>query len=635
MAIVTLRNVSLAYGDGQILADASLTLDKGQRIGVVGRNGEGKSTLLKIIAGRVAPDRGEVHIREELRIMLLEQDPDIDGRTTVYGHVASGFGKAGDLLAEYRHLVRDPEPGPETLEKTRILQNELTDIDGWGLHGIIDAMIGTLSLEPAAPMASLSGGSLKRAAIARAFVSEPDVLLLDEPTNHLDLASILWLEKQVGQFSGTILFVTHDREFLDHLATHIVEIDRGMLTVWPGNYHRYRERKAALTEAEDRRNREFDRQLAREERWIREGIKARRRRNEGRIRRLLEMRRVRAERRIRPGNVRLEIEQHERTGKRVIEARNISYAIDDRPIVENFSARIVRGDRIGLIGPNGIGKSTLLNLLLKTLEPDSGTVRHGTRIQPARFDQFRTEIEGDKTVVDTVGQGRESITVNGRSRHIISYLSDFLFTSRRAMSPVSSLSGGERARVLLALLFSKPVNLLAMDEPTNDLDTDTLELLEELLLDFQGTLLLVTHDRRFMDNVATSTLGFEGNGQIREYVGGYSDWLRQTDGKSRDDGAAAPGPGSGDHEAQGPMPRPVARKRTKPSYREQQELKQLPERIETLENRQQELSQLVSSSDFYRQERERIREVNRELTEVEAELERCFERWSELESRFA
>lgn len=632
MAHIILRNVSLAYGDGQLLDESSLVIDKGQRIGVIGRNGEGKSTLLKIIAGKVLPDHGDVQINPDQHIALLEQNPDFDIGMSVYDYVASGLGKTGVLLSEYRKVDYALEKDSALSGESKALHNELTELDGWKLEIALVDMLHKLALPRDKPISNLSGGWQKRAQLAKVLVNRPDILLLDEPTNHIDFETISWLETQLRKFHGTLIFVTHDRQFLDALATHIAELDHGVLTKWPGNHESYRKGKLSEIEVHERRYREFMKKLAKEEKWIREGIKARQSRNEGRVRRLEKLRKQRFRMRTGHASLKLEVDHQGRSGNLVIEAKNISYHIDQEPIIRDFSIRILRGDRISLIGPNGIGKTTLLNLLLRRIEPISGSVRHGTGIQIARLDQFRNTPEPEKTVMDTVAEGRNYITINGRSRHIISYLSDFLFTPRRANSPISSLSGGERARVLFALLFSKPFNLLVMDEPTNDLDTDTLELLEELLLDFQGALLLVSHDRRFIDNVVTSTLAFEGNGLVHEYVGGYSDWLRQTGDKAKQSTLRKIQPRTRGKEKSN---RPSTKKRSKPSYREQQELNALPRQIEDIEARLEELAGQISCPEFYRQDRDAVHATSQEMTRIQEELERYYARWGELEARFA
>jgi len=632
MAQIILRSVSLAYGDGQLLDEASLVIDRGQRVGVIGRNGAGKSTLLNIIAGRVLPDHGDVQVNLDQPIALLEQNPDFDTEMSVYNYVASGLGKTGVLLSEYRKVDDALAQDPALPGESRSLCDELTELNGWKQEIALVEMLQKLALPRGKPMSNLSGGWQKRAQLARVLVNRPDILLLDEPTNHIDFETISWLEAQLAKFSGTLIFVTHDRQFLDVLATHIVELDRGILTKWPGNHEAYRRGKSSEIEIHERHYRKFMKKLAREEKWIREGIKARRSRNEGRVRRLEELRRQRSRMRSGHAGLKLEVDDQGRSGNLVIEAKNISYYIEQEPVIRDFSIRILRGDRISLIGPNGIGKTTLLNLLLGRIGPNPGSVRHGAGMQVARFDQFRSALEPEMTVMDTVAEGRNYITINGRSRHVISYLSDFLFTPRRANSPISSLSGGERARVLLALLFSRPFNLLVMDEPTNDLDTDTLELLEELLLDFRGTLLLVSHDRRFIDNVVTSTLAFEGNGSVREYAGGYSDWLQQTSDKARQSGSGKTPSGTQGRER---ATRTAIKKKSKPSYREQQELDALPRQIEDLEARLEELAGQVSCSEFYQQDGDAIRATSQEMDRIQEDLERYYARWDELEARFA
>lgn len=628
--LVTLDEVSIAFGANQLLDHASLVVDQGERIGLLGRNGEGKSTLLSIIGGRLVPDDGALRLAPGVRVAMLEQAPSLTGEETIYDIVAEGLGDIGTALSEYHHAIVADDAGSEAgLHRIATIQQRIDAADGWRLGQRVEKVLSRLELPADDPVAKLSGGWQRRVSLARALVAEPQVLLLDEPTNHLDIASIEWLERQVLQFQGAVLFVTHDRAFLRRVANRIVDLDRGVLSAWPGSYEDYLRRKAAADEQEARQNAEFDRKLAQEEVWIRKGIQARRTRNEGRVRALVKMRAERAERREKQGRVRLNIDQADNTGKLVMEAKDVSFAWGERVIAKGFSTRIMRGDRIGLIGPNGIGKTTLIRLLLGEQKPDSGHVRLGHNLKVAWFDQLRSQIDTEATVVDAIGEGREKITVGGRERHVISYLSDFLFAPARARSPVRSLSGGERARVLLAKLFSKPANVLVMDEPTNDLDIETLELVEELLLDFQGTLLLVSHDRQFMDNVVTSTLALEGDGVIREYVGGYSDWERQrtpvtADAAPETRPVAAPAPASA------AAPRPA---RKKPGYREQQELAALPGRIEALESRQAELTALVSDGDFYRGDPSRVEATLRELDQVAKELEDCYRRWEELEDQ--
>ncbi len=635
MPLITLTDLSIAFGDNLLLNRASLALSAGQKTGLIGRNGEGKSTLLKIIGSQISADEGDIRLAPGVRIAMLEQSPKVSSTASVFEYVALGLGETGSVLAEYQSLVSSSDLTDKQLNHLSDLQHKLDGSGGWSLQSTVDRTLSRLGLDGTISVAKLSGGWQRRASLARALVSAPDILLLDEPTNHLDVESIVWLEKQIIQFDGAIVFVTHDREFLQRVATNIVELDRGKLKSWPGTYSDYLSRKAAALEQEERQNAVFDKKLAKEETWIRQGIKARRTRNEGRVRALKKMRQEQSERRNRKGNVRLELEQSQQSGKRVIEATNISYKIADQQIISSFSTRIIRGDRIGLIGPNGIGKTTLLRLLLKDLMPDSGEVIHGTRIEVAYFDQLRSELDPDRTVVDTIGEGREEVTINGRSRHVISYLSDFLFSPDRSRSPIKALSGGERARVLLAKLFSKSANLLIMDEPTNDLDIETLELLEELLLQFDGTLLLVSHDRKFLDNVVTSTFSFEGDGIVREYVGGYSDWLRQTE-ISKNTENKKNRPQKGNRQAQPASP--VATQTTpqtakkKLSYKLQRELDMLPDKIDKLEAEQETLSTQMSQPDFYNQPEKTVKDVSSRLNKVSTELEDCFQRWAELDS---
>ncbi len=619
MALLTLKNLSIAYGVHELLDQANLVLDAGERVGLLGRNGEGKSTLLKIIAGTVKADGGEITGIDGIRIAKLDQAPSLTGDSSIYDVVASGLGSVGDHLAEYRQLINDPESNANRLGD---LQSLIDNEHGWSHLNIIEQVISKLGLNPDQAVAELSGGWQRRVSLARALATEPDVLLLDEPTNHLDIQSIQWLEGHLKQFRGAVLFVTHDRAFLDQVATRIVDLDRGQLISWPGNYLDYQRRKAAALEEESQQNREFDKKLAQEEAWIRQGIKARRTRNEGRVRALQKLRDQHAQRRQRQGNAKFSLDSGNKSGKRVIEAEDICFGWDDKPIVDQFSTTIMRGDRIGLIGDNGMGKSTLIKILLGEIKPDSGSIKLGTNLAVAHFDQLRDQLAPEKTVVDFIGEGRDQITIGDRSRHVISYLSDFLFTPKRARSPINSLSGGERARVLLAYLFSKPVNFLVMDEPTNDLDIETLELLEERLLDFDGTLLLVSHDRAFMDNVVTSTLAFEGNGHIQEYVGGYGDWLRQTKSlvsknKVKPTTKATPKPN---------------KPSKKLSYQLQRELDTLPELIGDLEAQQQTLTEALSAPDIYQGSPDQAAELNQQLSDISAQLEQAFLRWEELDT---
>ncbi len=626
MPLLVLKDVSIAYGDNKLLDTVNLSVESGQRVGLLGRNGEGKSTLLNIVCGHQAPDEGEIKLEPGATVAKLDQAPHLSGTDSVYDAVAAGLGEIGGWLAEYHRVIEDRIiSAGEQMERMSALQQKLEANNGWGLQQRVEKVISRLRLPADDPVAALSGGWQRRVSLAKALVSDPRVLLLDEPTNHLDIESIEWLENQVLQFSGAVIFVTHDRAFLKRVANQIVDLDRGRMTAWVGGYQDYLRRKNAFLEQEARQNTEFDRKLAEEEKWIRKGIQARRTRNEGRVRALNKMREERAERRNQKGKVKLQLDRAANSGKLVMEAHNLSFAYENKPIVTKFSTRILRGDRIGLIGPNGAGKTTLLQILLGRLAPDSGDMRHGSNLQIALFDQMRSQVNLDSTVVDAIGEGRDQITINGKPKHVISWLSDFLFTPARARSPIRSLSGGERARVLLAKLFSKPTNVLVMDEPTNDLDIETLELLEELLLDYSGTLLLVSHDRQFMDNVVTSTMVLEGDETVREYVGGYTDWEQQR----------SKAPVSNPTETKKQNPREESKsvsKKKKLSYREQQELSELPTKIDVLEQQQSSFTKAISDPGFFKLPQLEIDATMKQLDQVSKDLEQCYQRWDELES---
>ncbi len=517
MTLLRLEQLQLAYGTQVLLDRADLTVERGERLALVGRNGTGKSTLLKLVAGDIQPDDGTIWRAPGLKIGVLAQELPESSGMTIFDMVAQGLPEAGELLSEYQHLINDPDPD---MNRMATLQTRLEAIDGWSFHQRIDVVLTRLGLPPEAEMSALSGGWRRRVALARALVSEPDLLLLDEPTNHLDLDTIAWLEEQLLAFNGAVLLITHDRAFLSKLATNILELDRGKLGRYPGVYSEYQERKQHELEVESRENALFDKKLAQEEAWIRQGIKARRTRNEGRVRALEAMRNERSQRRERQGTANLTVDSGERTGKRVVELKGVTQRFGDEVILRNVNLEVMRGDRIGFLGRNGAGKTTLLKILLGELAPTEGSVQLGTNLKVAYFDQLRAGLELEKTVYDNVAQGSDRVSVGGKDRHVMSYLQDFLFTPDRVRQPVKALSGGESNRLLLAKLFTQPANVLVLDEPTNDLDMETLELLEELLLDFDGTLLLVSHDRTFMDNVVTSMLAFEGEGRVREYVGG-------------------------------------------------------------------------------------------------------------------
>ncbi len=625
--LLSLKGVSLAYGHVPLLDEADLAIEPGERVCLVGRNGAGKSTLLRVVAGTAKPDDGEIRRRDGLRIAVLEQDLPAGCTGTVYDVVAGGLAETGERVRDYhralRALANDAcEANVRALERA---QQALEAVDGWRLEQRVATAISRLGLPADRDMAELSGGLQRRVLLARALASEPELLLLDEPTNHLDIDGIAWLEEFLLAYEGALLFITHDRAFLQRLATRILELDRGRLTSWPGDYANYLRRREERLAAEEQANARFDKRLQQEEVWIRQGIKARRTRNEGRVRALEQMRRERAARRERTGQARIRLEEADRSGQLVVEVEQASVGYDGRTIIRDFSTRILRGDRVGIIGPNGAGKTTLIRLLLGELEPDAGSVRLGTRLEVAYFDQARAQLDPEKSVLENLNRGSDTVTVNGRQKHVISYLQDFLFAPERVRSPVKSLSGGERNRLLLARLFTRPANLLVMDEPTNDLDVETLELLEALLAEYQGTLLLVSHDRAFLDNVVTSTLVFEGDGRIGEYVGGYSDWQAW---KAKQTMQKTPAVRAGSTAAR-PKKTPPANRKL--SYKEQRELDALPARIEELERRQQELQQQTSDPAFYKQDGETIARTLAELDALNAELEAAYDRWAELE----
>ena len=625
MPLIRLSNVSIAFGTHLLLDNAAFQLDAGERVGLLGRNGEGKSTLMKIIAGDIYADHGDIWQQPELRIAWLEQSPTLEGDDTIYDAVAGGLGELGALIVKYHELLHHMDDAA-CLQELGEVQHKLEALNGWHFQTRVELILTKLQLPADVLVSSLSGGWKRRVALARALVIEPEVLLLDEPTNHLDFESINWLEEQILAFPGAVLFVTHDRAFLQKLATRILDLDRGQLTSWQGNYQDYLTRKAAVLEDEANQNAEFDKKLAREEAWIRQGVKARRTRNEGRVRALKKLRAERAERRNTQGTAKLALNKGDSSGKKVIEAVNISFQYADKVIIRDFSTRIERGDKIGLIGANGAGKSTLLKLLLGQLQPTSGEVELGTNLQIAYFDQLREQLDPEMTVADSVLDGGEFIDLPDGKRHVMSYLADFLFAPARARSPVKSLSGGEKNRLLLARLFTKPANLIVMDEPTNDLDMETLEILEEKLVDYPGTLLLVSHDRAFLDNVVTSVMVFEGDGLINEYIGGYADWFELSEKAKKVEAVkiAAEAP-----KKEKPKAAPPAKKL---SFKEQRELEQLPARIEQLENLVAELNAKVSDPGFYKQSQDAVNLTLEALQAHEAELTQSYQRWDELEA---
>ncbi|MDX2426239.1 MAG: ATP-binding cassette domain-containing protein [Cycloclasticus sp.] len=621
MPLLKLDTVSVAFGLKPVLDKADLQIDEQERVGLIGRNGEGKSTLLKVLAGEVLPDAGQVWRQSGVIVATLEQSPELPEASTIYEVVADSLGEVGHLIARYHDMLLGPNVDLDALGS---LQHQFEALDGWSLQQRVDSVLSRLNLPADKKISELSGGWKRRVGLARALVVDPDVLLLDEPTNHLDMETIVWLEKQLETFRGAVVCITHDRVFLQNISKRIIEIDRGQLTSWSCNYQQYLERKAAALESEEKTNAEFDKKLAREEVWIRQGIKARRTRNEGRVRALESLRKERAQRRNLAGPAKLEVDKGERSGKLVIEAENISIAYDGRRMLHDFSCRLMRGDRVGLVGPNGIGKSTLIKALLKEIELDEGLVKHGTKLQVAYFDQHRDVLDLEKTVIDLVSDGRDTITINGRDRHIISYLGDFLFAPERARSPAKVLSGGERNRIMLAKLFSQPANFIVMDEPTNDLDVETLELLEELLIDYAGTLILVSHDRKFLENVATSFWFFEGDGKITEYVGEIPNWSKII----KDNAQAVQANKSGKVAA----PANKAAVKPKLSFKVKKELEELPKQIEKLEEKLAQLQQLTSTTEFHSADRETIQAKMDELTTIDKQLQEKYQRWDELES---
>ncbi len=624
MPLLRFNNVSLAYGHHPLLAHVDFQVEAGERVCLVGRNGTGKSTLFRAITGVAVPDDGEIWRQDSLRIAHLEQEVPPDTDQTIYEVVATGLGELGAMLTEYHNATHHVGADTAALETLATLQARIEALDGWNVGQKVEKVLSRLNLPPDKRLVDCSGGIRRQVMLARALVCEPDVLLLDEPTNHLDIAAINWLEEFLLAYQGALIFITHDRTFLKHLATRFIELDRGQLTSFPGDFDYYLRKKEEMLEIEARAAAKFDKKLAEEEAWIRQGVKARRTRNEGRVRALQALRRERSQRIDVQGKASFEVDAGATSGKLVVDARQISFRYGDRSIVRDFSTHILRGDRIGIVGPNGSGKSTLLKLILGDLTPTAGQVVTGTRLEVAYFDQHRDQLDSEKTVRENLGEGRDYISVKGRSRHVIGYLKDFLFPAERIDSPVKALSGGERNRLLLAKIFTQPANMMVLDEPTNDLDVDTLELLEDLLADYQGTLLLVSHDRAFLDNVVTSTLVFEGDGHIGEYVGGYEDWLRQ-----RREGVAAR-----DQAPRANRPPPPLRSDTKLrklSYNEQRELAALPAKIETLEAEQAQLQARMSAAGFYQQAGDNIATVAARLDAIARDLATCYARWETLE----
>ncbi len=637
MPLVVLDQISHAYGHLPLLDRAALQVEPGERIAIIGRNGTGKSTLMQIIGGDLKPDSGTVWTQPGARVARLVQDVPLAANRPVFDVIADGLGDLASLITNYHHAAVEVATNYSEEAMTRLgnFQHELEERDGWSIEQRVELIVTKLGLPSEAIVDTLSGGWKRRVLLARALVSQPDVLLLDEPTNHLDIEAIEWLEAFLLAYAGAVIFVTHDRAFLETVATRIVEIDRGTLTSWPGDYATFERKKEEWLANEELQNAKFDKKMAAEEVWLRRGVKARRTRDEGRVKALMAMRAERAARRAQIGNVRMQVDQADPSGKMVFEAKGLSHAFArgdkpsglSAPVVKDLSLRVMRGDRIGLIGPNGAGKTTLLRLLLGEIPPQAGEVRRGANVQVAYYDQQREQLDPERTVVDTVGDGADTVTVNGVPKHVHGYLADFLFSPERARSPVKALSGGERNRLLLARLFTRPANVLVLDEPTNDLDLETLELLEAQLVEWPGTLLLVSHDRRFLDNVVSSTLVFEGNGKVQEYVGGYEDWLRQ----SRTSGGASlqARPQAAEPKGSALRKNPA---RTKRSFKEEKEYAELPERIAALEAEQKQLREAMAAPDLYKAGAARIRTTMERAATVEVELLAALERWDLLDS---
>jgi ATP-binding cassette subfamily F protein uup len=632
MSQMTLRNLRHAFGSDPLFEGANLTIKQGEKLCLIGRNGMGKSTLMKIISGAVQADSGDREIAPELVISQLAQEIPHDFTGTVFDIVAGGLGEIGQLLSQYEHVVERLEKEPNLMSELTRLQQKIDQQDGWVINQKVEKVISLLSLDAHAIAAELSGGLRRRVLLAKALVTEPDVLLLDEPTNHLDIDAIKWLETFLQNFKKTIIFVSHDRAFMQALATRIVEIDHGKLTAWDGRYQDFLQYKEEQLEIQQRHNELFDKKLAQEEVWIRQGIKARRTRNEGRVRALEAMRKERAARRVRQGQAKIATQVGEGSARVVFDLHKIFYSYEGQAIVKGFSSRIMRGDKIGIIGPNGSGKTTLLQLILGDLQPEQGSIKQGQSIQIAYFDQYRNQLDENASVRENVCEGSDTLMINGKAVHVITYLKNFLFSPDRINSPVKALSGGERNRLLLAKLFTKEANVLVLDEPTNDLDVETLELLEEQLVNYQGTILLVSHDRQFLDHVATSTFVLEGEGVISEYVGGYEDWQRQTGGASLTPNKTKEIKKEKTEKKEKQAKAEEASSKKKLSYNEQRELKQLPNKIAKLEEKIKQLHEQTAQADFYQQEQEKVTKVLQELASLEKELEAAFDRWEELDS---
>jgi ATP-binding cassette subfamily F protein uup len=630
MAVISLSNAQLAFGHVALLDHAEFSLESGERVGLIGRNGTGKSSLLKILAGISKLDDGLLVMQQTLKIAYVDQEPHFDPAMSVFDAVAAGMGDMQALLAEYDALTGQfgGDDDDALMERMHDIQVRLDAADAWSLNNRVETTLDRLNLVATALMGTLSGGTQKRVALACALVSAPDVLLLDEPTNHLDFTSILWLEGLLRDYKGCVLFITHDRSFLDNVATRIIELDRGRLLSFPGNFTAYQVRKAEQLDIEETENAKFDKFLAQEEVWLRKGVKARRVRDEGRVKRLETLRLTRAARREQQGQVRLDVSAGERSGKIVAELENVGKSYGEKNIVRDFNSIILRGDKVGLIGANGAGKTTLLRMILGEEPADTGSIRLGTKLQVAYFDQMRAQLNEEASLVDTISPGSDWVEINGQRKHVMTYLNDFLFAPERARSPVKSLSGGERNRLLLARLFAKPANVLVLDEPTNDLDIDTLELLEELLEDYSGTVFLVSHDRTFLDNVVTQVIVAEGKGLWREYIGGYSDWERVRSA------AAERNPAKTDARSDAKAaPVAAAAKQKKLSYKEQRELESLPALIAQLETEQKSISEKLADPDLYKKSADEALRLNQRFAEIDGLLLANLEKWEAIEAR--
>lgn len=629
MSLVRLRNIHVGFGGPVILESISLSVDAGERLCLLGRNGTGKSTLLKVISGEVKAESGDIEFKQSLKISVLDQEPRGDLQGSIFDVVAMGLGKNAKYLQDYHHALHDfsENNNDKTIAELQRAQDQVDMHDAWQLNQQVEEVLSRMKLDGDADYPALSGGMKRRVLLAKALVIKPDILLLDEPTNHLDLSAIQWLEEQLLNYKGALMFITHDRSFMRSLATRIIELDRGSLTSYPGNYDTYLRRKAEALHAEEVGNAHFDKKLAQEEIWIRQGIKARRTRNEGRVRALEKMRVERSQRRNQVGKVSMQAATAERSGKLVSEAEGASFDYDGKHLIKGLSTTILRGDKIGIIGPNGAGKTTLLRLLLGDIEPTTGIISNGTKQEVAYFDQFRAQLDDSESVIDNLSQGREFVEINGKRKHVIGYLQDFLFAPERARSPVSMLSGGERNRLLLAKLFSKESNVLVLDEPTNDLDVETLELLEELVSEYQGTVLVVSHDREFVNNVVSSTLVFEGNAQVNEYVGGYDDWLKYSELQKEERKPKADNKKLSTDKA-----RAKNSKAKKLTYNDQRELDGLPKKIEALEEEVESLQQLMADADFYKKDQDEIKKVQEMFEKTEKDLAHCYKRWEELDT---